>query len=35
MVAAALLDADAGPEMIENARSEVLKLGLPLGADHE
>jgi hypothetical protein len=34
-VAAALLDSDADPEMIGNARSELLKLGLPLGAEHE
>lgn len=34
-VASALLDADADPEMIGNARAELLKLGLPLGADHE
>ena len=34
-VAAALLDANADPEMIGNARNELLKLGLPLGAEHE
>lgn len=34
-VAAALMDADADPETIGNSRGEVLKLGLPLGADHE
>jgi hypothetical protein len=34
-VAAALLNADADPEMIGNGRSEVLKLGLPIGAEHE
>jgi hypothetical protein len=34
-VAAALLDADADPEMIGNARGELLKVGLPLGAEHE
>jgi hypothetical protein len=34
-VAAALENADADPEMIGNARSELLKLGLPLGAEHE
>jgi len=34
-VAAALLDADADPEMIGHARGELLKLGLPLGAEHE
>jgi hypothetical protein len=34
-VAAALLDADSDPEMIGNARSELLKLGLPIGAEHE
>jgi hypothetical protein len=34
-VAAALRDAVADPEMIGNARSELLKLGLPIGAEHE
>ncbi|HEX9087057.1 MAG TPA: hypothetical protein VF867_05985, partial [Arthrobacter sp.] len=34
-VAAALESADADPEMIGNGRSELLKLGLPLGAEHE
>lgn len=34
-VAAALPDADADPETIGNARAELLKLGLPLGAEHE
>lgn len=34
-VAAALQNSDADPEMIGNARSEVLKLGLPISAEHE
>lgn len=34
-VAASLLNADADPEMIGNARNEVLMLGLPIGAKHE
>jgi hypothetical protein len=34
-VAAAMLDSDADPEMIGNARNEVLGLGLPIGAEHE
>lgn len=34
-VAAALLDSDADPEMIGNARNVVLSLGLPIGAEHE
>lgn len=34
-VAAALLNADADPEAIGAGRAEVLKLGLPLGAEHE
>jgi hypothetical protein len=34
-VAAAMRDAVADPEMIGNARNELMKAGLPLGADHE
>ncbi|HEX9225134.1 MAG TPA: hypothetical protein VF885_00585 [Arthrobacter sp.] len=34
-VAAALENPDSDPEMIGNSRSELLKLGLPLGAEHE
>ncbi|GAA4032568.1 hypothetical protein GCM10023063_14800 [Arthrobacter methylotrophus] len=34
-VAASLRDADSDPEMIGNVRNELLKLGLPIGADHE
>jgi hypothetical protein len=34
-VAASLRDAVADPEMIGNARNDLLKLGLPIGAEHE
>jgi hypothetical protein len=34
-VAAALQNTDSDPEMIGNARNELLKLGLPIGAEHE
>lgn len=34
-VAAALLDADSDPEAIGSSQSELLKLGLPIGAEHE
>jgi hypothetical protein len=34
-VAAALENSDADPDMIGDARNELLKLGLPLGADHK